>query len=387
MVNDRRFYVPARIRALPASVKDALLALLVYAEGTLEIQLTHAADKLLAQAILLVFAVAVVARRRFPVAAVLFATGGLAIMGRLSIELTDGLGGVWLVTLFLVYSMASRTEGPRLWAACVALTLGAWGAALLDNYPDKIGDLLFIPCLFVAAPVAAGQLIRNRTALNRTLREKATRAEAERLRIAESAVADERTRIAGELHDVVAHALGAMTVQAAAARRLSEKDPDRARDAFLAVEDTGREALTELRRLLGVLRKEDEEIALAPQPRLAYLRDLVRRARAAGLPTTLVVDGEAPETMPAGVDLTGYRLVQEALNEALDFGGAGQAEVRVVYRGGTVEIEVSDDGRNEDPRALLGMRERVQIYGGELEATATPLGHRMRARLPLEATT
>ena len=162
------------------------------------------------------------------------------------------------------------------------------GATLLclgvasDSVPDDAANFIFSVILAVAAPMLFGQIMRTRTRLNRALREKAARAEAERARRAEAAALEERTRIAGELHDVVAHALSAMTVQAAGARRLAVKDPARAEAAFAAVEATGREALTELRRLLGVLRKEDEELALAPQPSLAHVAALARRMRAAG---------------------------------------------------------------------------------------------------------
>ena len=159
--------------------------------------------------------------------------------------------------------------------------------------------------------------------LNERLRLKADTLRRERDAQAERAAASERTRIAGELHDVVAHAMSAMVVQAAGARRLAQKDPDRAREAFGTVEQTGREALTEIRRLLGVLRRDDEEIALAPQPSLRHLAALVQRSRAAGLPVELEVEGDE-RPLPAGVDLTAYRLVQEALNGALEQGARRQ---------------------------------------------------------------
>jgi signal transduction histidine kinase len=167
---------------------------------------------------------------------------------------------------------------------------------------------------------------------------------------------------------------------------MAERDPDKARAAFATAEHTGREALTELRRLLGVLRREDEELALAPQPSLAHVSGLVRRATAAGLPTTLRTDGEA-RPLPAGVDLTAYRLVQEALTTARDGGGAGTATVRISYADDNVEVEVADDGAREN-RRLLGMRERVAVYGGEL-TTSRPVsgGWSIAARLPLETAT
>ncbi len=230
-------------------------------------------------------------------------------------------------------------------------------------------------------PILLGRVLRNRSQLNATLREKAERLRRERADQAEQAAIEERTRIAGELHDVVAHAMSAMVVQAGGARRLAEKDPERARAAFGAVEETGREALTDIRRLLGVLRREDEEIALAPQPSLRHLDSLVRRTHAAGLPVTLEIEGEE-RPLPPGVDLTAYRLVQSALGGALDHGAAGQAAIAVRYRPDGVDLEVSDDG--DGVRPLDGVRERVSLYGGQLHAgRRRGGGHRVRARLPV----
>ena len=150
------------------------------------------------------------------------------------------------------------------------------------------------------------------------------------------------------------------------------------------MESTGREALTELRRLLGVLRKEDEELALAPQPSLAHVDALTRRWQAAGLPVALEVTGEV-RALPAGVDLTAYRLVQEALGGARDAGGAGRATVRIAYGPEDVRVDVADDG-TPGGRRLLGMRERVAVYGGELATSpGDGGGWHVSARLPVEA--
>jgi signal transduction histidine kinase len=236
--------------------------------------------------------------------------------------------------------------------------------------------------LLVGAPILVGRVLRHRARLNRTLVEKRRRLERERLEGAAVAAEEERTRIAGELHDVVAHALSAMVVQASGARRLAERDPTRAGDAFLAVERSGREALTEIRSLLGVLRREDEELALAPQPSLRHVETLVRKTRAAGLPVELAVEGNARD-LPIGLDLTAYRVVQEALREAIDHGHAGGARVRLRYGGDHVEVEVADDGGGT-ARPLLGIRERVTLSGGQLRAGARrDGGHVVRARLPL----
>jgi signal transduction histidine kinase len=219
-------------------------------------------------------------------------------------------------------------------------------------------------------------------------KERATRAERAREERARAAVADERARIARELHDVVGHSVSVMTVQASAVRRLLRPHQEKQRDALLVVEQTGREALAEMRRMVGVLRRPEEAPALAPQPSLEYLNKLVENAREAGLPVELSIEGR-PEQLSAGVDLTAYRLVQEALTNALKHAHARHAEVLVRYGDGHVELTVSDDGRGVGSgdgggHGLVGMRERVSVYGGELEAgPQAGGGYRLRAKLPL----
>ncbi len=220
-------------------------------------------------------------------------------------------------------------------------------------------------------------------------RERAARAEREREERARLAVADERARIARELHDVVGHSVSVMTVQASAVRRLLRPHQEKEHAALLVVEQTGREALAEMRRMVGVLRRPEEAPALAPQPSLEYIDKLVAHAREAGLRVELRIEG-TPEQLPAGVDLTAYRLVQEGLTNALKHARAQHAEVLVRYGDGQVELTVSDDGLgggdgDKGGHGLVGMRERVSVYGGELEAGPRPGGgYRLRARLPVE---
>ena len=173
-----------------------------------------------------------------------------------------------------------------------------------------------------------------------------------------------------------------MIVQASAARRMAERDPARAEAAFATVEATGREALTELRRLLGVLRREDEELGLAPQPSLAHVGSLVRRAQAGGLPVELHVEGE-PRPLPAGVDLTAYRLVQEALDpRPRRRGRPRRGDPRLRRR--RTSASRSPTTARRSGRRLLGLRERVAVYGGEVQAGATgDGGWRVAARLPI----
>ncbi len=192
----------------------------------------------------------------------------------------------------------------------------------------------------------------------------------------------------GKVGDFIWHSVSVMTVQASAVRRLLEQDQERVSEALQVVEQTGREALAEMRRMVGVLRHAEDGPALAPQPSLEQIERLVEHTRNAGLPVDLRVEGD-PVQLPTGVDLTAYRLVQEGLTNAIKHAGANRAEVLVRYAGGHVEVTVSDDGDGDGGgegggHGLVGMRERVSVYGGKLEAGSRPEGgFRLRATLPV----
>jgi signal transduction histidine kinase len=265
------------------------------------------------------------------------------------------------------------------------------GIAVIVGYNDptqKGGDYVWLAIVFTVA-WTVGFGVGGKFREVDEAKERAERAEREREERARLAVSDERARIARELHDVVGHSVSVMTVQASAVRRLLEPDQERERAALLVVEQTGREALAEMRRMVGVLRRPEEAPALAPQPSLEQLERLVEQAREAGLPVELRIEG-APKQLPTGVDLTAYRLVQEGLTNALKHARAQRAEVVVRYSDGHVELTVSDDGPgggdgDKGGHGLVGMRERVSVYGGELEAGPRPEGgYRLRARLPVE---
>ena len=376
-----------KLRALPPRRFDALLALLVAAETSAESLLwapLEGTDQLVGLGCVWLMALGVFFRRQLPFLAIALALGGFLVADRLGDDMIGHMAGPFFSVLLVTYSAGTVLEGRKLLGAAL------WAAVLLlislnpAEQDSPIANAIFSTVFVVAAPMLFGQLMTNRARLHRALRAKAEDADARRREEAAAAVLEERTRIAGELHDVVAHALSAMTVQASGARRLATKDPDKAREAFGAVETTGREALTELRRLLGVLRKEDEELALAPQPSLAHVDALAKRWQASGLPVALEVTGEV-RALPAGVDLTAYRLVQEALGGARDAGRAGRATVRIAYGAEDVRVDVADDGA-PNGRRLLGMRERVAVYGGELAtAPADGGGWQVSARLPVEA--
>jgi signal transduction histidine kinase len=264
-------------------------------------------------------------------------------------------------------------------------------AVVTRNDPQgKVGDFVWVSIMFSIAWIV-GFAYSGTARQAEEARERAARAERDREERAERAVADERARIARELHDVVGHSVSVMTVQASAVRRLLKPEQEREREALLVVERTGREALAEMRRMVGVLRRPEEGPALAPQPSLEYLDRLVEQAREAGLPVELTVEGEAVK-LPAGVDLTAYRLVQEGLTNAIKHARASRAEVLVRYADGQVEVSVSDNGSGDGGgdsggHGLVGMRERVTVYGGDLEAGPRPEGgFQLRARLPVAST-
>jgi signal transduction histidine kinase len=381
--------VVTRLRALDPRRVDALLALAVLVDTQVEATLldVSGSTELAARLVGVGCALVVLLHRRATWPAFLGAQ--LLFIAGQSIDdvVTDGMVAPLFVFLFMNVSAAAQITGRRFWLVPVIAAVGGTVALAMDTYADDLNSIVWTIVFFAGATAAGGRLLDTRKRLSRALRDKRERAEREEAQRAQDAMLDERERIAGELHDIIAHALSGMVVQAAAARRLTDVDPDRARDAFAAVEASGRDALGELRRLLGVLRREDEELALAPAPSLAHLDALVRRVTATGLPTTLEVEGTA-RALPSGVDVTAYRVVQEALGAALEGGGAGRAAVRVRYRDGDIELEVVDDGPRDDgdQRRLMGMRERVGLFGGELHfGRPRHGGHELRARLPVGA--
>jgi signal transduction histidine kinase len=249
------------------------------------------------------------------------------------------------------------------------------------------GDFGFITVLSLA-PWLVGKAMRGRLAHLDVLETQAARAERAQEERARAAAKEERARIARELHDVIAHSVSVMVVQAGAAEEVLRQAPERALEPIRAVQDTGRAALAEMARLLGMLRRDAEELGLAPQPGLDDLGALVGEARAAGLPVQLHVEGES-RPLPVGADLSAYRIVQEALTNARKHAREAQATVTVRYTSDALELEVLDNGQGgksarEGGHGLIGMRERVALFGGELDAGPNAGGgFRVHARLPL----
>jgi signal transduction histidine kinase len=374
----------ARVQALPPGRADLLLAGAFLLETQVELSFLDAptGTVLAARGLTLVMALGVAARRRAPLVAAALVYAALTGMEQLGDATNTSLVGPYTSAFIVSYTIGANLEGRALVVGVAWLAALVTALSLLDPSADQGLNLVWGWVVIVAAPVLAGRLLRDRARLARELRAAAGDEHAEPW--AEQAVAEERTRIAAELHDVVARALRRMVIDADGAARLVDAEPARAALAFATVEQTGRDALAEIRRLLGVLRREDDELALAPQPTLAHVADLVRRARAAGLPVTLHIDGAATP-LPAGADLTAYRVVQEALAGAVREGAAVGATVTVRYGADAVDLEVVDDGAAR--AAPLGIAERVALYGGELStAGSRDGGQALRARLPFGST-
>jgi signal transduction histidine kinase len=283
---------------------------------------------------------------------------------------------------------ADRRElrvGIAAFIACVVL-----GTAVSVTIGDlAVGNAL--PALvWWAAAIAIGRGLHERQALVDLLRERSARLERDRERDLAEAAMEERARIARELHDVIAHAVSVMVVQAGAERRMLEPEQERTADALATIEKSGREALGELRRLLGVLRARDRSEQLAPQPGLAGLPELVADGRRAGQAVDLSVEGE-PVSLPPGLDLTAYRIVQEGLTNSRKHAPGAHVRVTLRWNPTDLEIEMLDDGpghgaqKNGAGHGLIGMRERAALYGGSVVAEAgASSGFRVRARLPIE---
>ena len=292
-----------------------------------------------------------------------------------------------LTIITAAYSAGAHADGRRAVAGLALALAGVVGMSIAVNPYDVVFPVVF----FVITPWMVGRVLRNNLLVARELAERAEHATHAREEQERRAIALERGRIARELHDVLAHNLSVIVVQAGAARRIAEREPERAIEVAELIRNTGREALAELRHLFGPVRRGEGE-PLSGRPGMHALDGLVARARAAGLRVELRREGD-PVALPAGVDLTAYRVVQEALTNALKHAGAARATVRVSYEPDALRLSIEDDG-DDDPGAaeraglggghgLAGMRERVELYGGSLDAGPRGEGgFSVSARLP-----
>jgi signal transduction histidine kinase len=329
-------------------------------------------------------AVLVSLRARLGVAAPLAAVG---LFGLASLS-----ASAWVLDSTFVYLLVMLSCGLAGYLArskrgyAGLLVLWAAGSLAVWQHPDAdLGRGVSVVAIMSIA-WAIGLLVRRPVARARSAEERAALLEQEQANAARQAVMDERRRIARELHDIIAHSVSVMTVQAGAVRRRLTTDQDRERDSLVAVERTGREALAEMRRLVGLLREEDAETSYGPQPGMQALDALIANVRGAGLPVDLDVEGASRE-LPPGLDLAAYRVVQEALTNVLKHAGRARAWVRICWAKDELRIEVANDGRDIGEGigfGQAGMRERLRLYGGRLESGARPEGgYLVRAYVPI----
>ena len=367
----------ARRRPFPL---DALLALALAALVLLEIWGTDVTvPATLAVPIGLLMTLPLAWRRRAPLGVVVVVMGAMTVQTLLDSS-EQPPQTPFLALVIVVYSLAAYSDRST---AVIGGVISL--AAILLSEPE---DFIVAVPLYTGVWLA-GRLFRDRQRLAAALEARTRALEREQEETARLAIAEERTRIARELHDVVAHSVSVIVVQAGAERLALGPGRGSTHETLVSIEKTGRQALAEMRRLLGVLRREDEEIALAPVPSLEHLESLVAHVRAAGLPVELRLEG-TPRRIPAGVDISAYRIVQEALTNAMRHAGPAQARVVVRYGEREVEIEVADDGHgpsteNGGGHGLVGMRERIALYGGALETGPREGGgYAVRATLPFD---
>jgi signal transduction histidine kinase len=397
-----------RLRDLNPVVADgllaAVLALLAFSQLLIQPSIYHRlgievrSPDLVAVLIMLAQTIPLAWRRRAPVLVLVVLTA--AELTNLLLRYPPTLAGIGAAVA--LYTVAVHSTLAR--SLTVAFAYGLYGVVygiLFERWYDDVTWQDWVTSYaLLAAAWGLGELQRRRRLATAHLEQLNAQLQRERDLKARWAVAEERARIARELHDVVAHSVSVMVVQAGAARRLVDGDPVQARQALTSIESTGRQALAEMRRLLGVMRHDGEARpeeaadALAPQPGLADLDALVSRARDAGLEVELQVEG-APRPLAAGVDLSAYRIVQEALTNCLKHAGAAKAIVHLCYGREDLELQVLDDGRGvvglrdagreNGGHGLIGMRERVAVFGGNLDVGPRPGGgFKVDARLPLE---
>jgi signal transduction histidine kinase len=330
---------------------------------------------------------ALVLRRTAPLA--VLATTGAATVAIFALG-DDPSGVSGLIALYTTAALCERRVS--LAALVAAAAIAATGSAVTADAPGRETSAWFgaiIAVLITVGIWALGAYVQTQRRYRRELQERAASAEREREQLARIAVHEERASIARELHDIVAHSVSVMLVGVRGARDVLRTSPDAADDTLARVERSGEQSLAELRRILALLREPEQRAESRPQPSLAELDELVASYRAAGLPVRLEVIGE-PTPLAGGVELSVYRIVQEALTNALKHADPTDVTVTVAFRDVRLELEVVDDGTPANPDAattgqgLVGMRERVALLGGELQTGwREGGGFRVAARLPV----
>ena len=372
-----------RLRRVDHRIWDAVLAFALLVPAVLAFasrrDLPGEAPEEFGFGLVVVAAVALVWRRRMPLV--------VAVIVAFVASVASILGYWPELALFLaiaLYSAAANIERRRLLTVLIPVAVVSGIAISSGEYSERNlnwVEIAFGLTISAGIPILLGRMTFNRR--RRVIRDREL--------AAREAVTVGRAAIARELHDVVAHHMSVMVVQAGAARTVVDADPAAAAEALRQIEASGRTGLAEMRRLLEILKTSDGNVERTPQPGLEHLDELLEGMRATGLPVEAVVEGE-PRRLPPGVDLSAYRIVQEALTNALRHAGGASARVLLRYGRHALEVEVIDDGHGPTENAgptghgLIGMRERVQLFGGELEAGPRPGGgFVVRARLPSDA--
>lgn len=383
--------ITAGVRRVDLERVDQLIALLIFVQLELHVwHVTSGPARIWSTLGALIFSVPVALRRRWPLAGMLVIIGAVAI--KTAVEhgsgALGGAAGVLPALLLMGYAVGAYSS-PRKsrWVFGLTLAVSALNALVT---PGKAATLP-VSLIFVGVlPYVFGRLVRARAERASALRVEAERIDADRDALAKDAASQERVRIARELHDVIAHSVSIMVVQAGGARMVMDADPHRAVASLRSVERVGRDALTEMRRLLGILDGESDARTLAPQPGLGDLESLIAHARAAGLDTVVCPHGQSVAVPPA-FDLCAYRVIQEALTNAIKHAAPGKAEVHLWWKPDVLELEISDNGGGQHPAGLtsgghgiIGMCERVSLHGGFVHAGFEPNGgYAVRAVLPL----
>jgi signal transduction histidine kinase len=379
-----------RVRGLDLVRLDELVGIVLWVEIELQVWLGHSIpDRLWASLAAALIGWGVAVRRRWTLSVV------SVVLLVMTVRMLFGEGGnlsnaagVEIGVILLFYGLGAFAPGRRsAWMLAAAVVVTSLNA--LTKPGGGVGALFPMEAFAVLLPYALGRAVRARAARELASRDTAERLDAALVTSARAAAYDERSRIARELHDVIAHSVSVMVIQAGGARLVMGGEPDRAEGSLRSVERAGREALVELRRLLGILGDGDPH-ALAPQPGLRDISPLVVHAQESGVSVKLRVDGTAVPVPPA-LDLCAYRIVQEALTNAIKHAAPAHASVNVRWRESVLELEISDDGRRRRSfkratggHGIAGMRERVALHSGSFEANARPNGgFTVRARLPL----
>jgi signal transduction histidine kinase len=380
---------PVRLPASPSVDVAIGLAYLAAGEALLLSTPSYGGSRLPGVLLVALSSAALAMRRRSAAGALLVTTGAVATEQLIDFPLGvgDSPPALWLAPAVAAFTVGVRCPPQR---AAAALIVAAVLAAGLESIRTDQGIAwwLFAYTLLFGVLVLSGHAVRRHREHAQMLRLLTTRLRKEQEALTRLAIVEERTRMARDLHDAIAHGVSVMVLQAGAAEHMLERSPARAAEAVGAVHATGQTVLAELARLLGLF-DDGEASPRAPEPTLTRLDELLARVRTAGLPVVLRTNNRSPD-LPAGVDASAYRIIQEALTNTLKHAGSVPTEVSVRYEPAAVSIEVRSEAApgpaqrgGQGGHGLVGMRERVEVYGGELDAGPEPGGgYAIRARLP-----